>query len=286
MEGHESMPKISLPDCAYIAVGGKDAADFLQGLITTDLAGVEAGEAHAGALLTPQGKILFDFLISRSDDGFILETQISQRDALVKRFSMYKMRADVTLTSLDAVGTMVIWGEDVSASGLKDMRFAKAGVDLRRVAAGTTSEDATAYHRLRIENGIAEAGSDFALSDTFPHDIMLDMNGGVSFKKGCYVGQEVVSRMQHRSTARRRIVIVKADGALPVSGAELLADGKLAGVLGSAVGSQGLALARIDKLGDAIAEGKPLTIGDIGITVSLPTWTGLSFPTSNDEVPA
>ena len=280
------MPKVSLQDRAYISVGGKDAADFLQGLITTDIAIVETGEAHAGALLTPQGKILFDFLISRSDDGFLLETQIGQRDGLVKRLSMYKLRADVTLSSLDTSGTTATWEEKGSTAGLKDMRFSKAGVDLWRSVGGAVADDENPYHMLRIENGIAESGSDYALSDAFPHDIILDLNGGLSFRKGCYVGQEVVSRMQHRSTARRRIVIVQGDSPLPGSGTELLADGKVAGVLGSAIGSQGLALARIDKVGEAMAAGKQLSSGGLEVTVSLPTWSGLSFPSSSDEVPA
>ena len=280
------MPKVSLPDRAYISVGGKDAADFLQGLITTDIAIVETGEAHAGALLTPQGKILFDFLISRSDDGFLLETQFEQRDGLIKRLSMYKLRADVFLSSLDGLGTTVTWEEDGSTAGLEDMRFARAGIELKRSVGATQSDDETHYHVLRIENGIAESGADFALSDAFPHDIMLDLNGGVSFKKGCYVGQEVVSRMQHRSTARRRIVIVRSSDPLPASGCELLADGKVAGTLGSALGSNGLALARIDKIGEAMAAGKQLTIGDVNVNVSLPSWSGLSFPSSSDEVPA
>ena len=280
------MPKVFLQDRGYIAVGGKDAGDFLQGLITTDVAVIEFGEAHAGALLTPQGKILFDFLISRTEIGFLLETHMVQRDGLVKRLGMYKLRADVTLSSLDGAGTTVTWEEHSSSTGLLDMRFAKAGVDLKRSVGGELVDDNAKYHNLRIENGIAESGFDFAVSDVFPHDIMLDLNGGVSFKKGCYVGQEVVSRMQHRSTARRRIVLVRGENALAHSGTELLADGKVAGVLGSVNGAHGLALARIDKMGEAMATGNPVTIGNVPVLVSLPDWSGLSFPKASDEVPA
>ncbi len=131
--------------------------------------------------------------------------------------------------------------------------------------------------------GIAESGSDFALQDAFPHDVLFDLTGGVSFRKGCYVGQEVVSRMQHRGTARRRVVVVTADAALPAAGTELLTGGKPIGTLGTVAGNRGLAIVRIDRAGEAIASATPILAGETAVSLSLPSWTGLAFPTSAAE---
>jgi folate-binding Fe-S cluster repair protein YgfZ len=114
----------------------------------------------------------------------------------------------------------------------------------------------------------------------------MDFNGGLSFKKGCYVGQEVVSRMQHRGTARRRVVTVKAETALPPSGTEITAGGKPVGTLGSVVGKGGLAIVRIDRAGEAIATATPLLAGETAVILELPAWTGLTFPSAADEASA
>jgi len=139
---------------------------------------------------------------------------------------------------------------------------------------------------LRINAGIVESGRDYALSDAFPHDIILDLTGGLSFRKGCYVGQEVVSRMQHRGTARKRPVIVRSEAALPATGTDLLAGGKPVGTLGSVSGTLGLAIVRIDRAADAMQSGTPITADGVPVTLELPAWTGLAFPQEASEVPA
>lgn len=279
------MPAVTLNGRAYISVSGTDAEDFLQGLITTDLPSLPQGEARAGALLTPQGKILFDFLVSRAADGSLtIETTEDQRDALLKRLTMYKLRAAVEISVLPGTQTTVAW-ED-SSDGLIDGRFAKAGMDVRRLPGADGSEDLAAYDALRISAGIVESGRDYTLSDAFPHDILLDLSGGLSFRKGCYVGQEVVSRMHHRSTARRRPVILRAESALPSPGTEITADGKTIGTLGTAVGQDGLAIVRIDRVADAVQAGTPVRAGEVEVAVRLPEWTGLEFPADSAEAPA
>ncbi|MEK1901928.1 MAG: folate-binding protein, partial [Rhizobium sp.] len=187
------MPAVFLKDRSLIAVGGVEAESFLQNLITTDIVSLGADEARPGALLTPQGKILFDFVIWREGDDFIIETDATQREALLKRLTMYRLRAPVTLTPGAEDGVTVSWGEDAE-KGVKDSRFAKADVTVLRRAGHHGSDDAALYDALRIENGIVTSGPDYALQDAFPHDVLMDFNGGLSFKKGCYVGQEVVSR--------------------------------------------------------------------------------------------
>lgn len=279
------MPAVTLSGRAYFSITGNDAEDFLQGLITTDMPSLPAGEARAGALLTPQGKILFDFLVSRAPSGgFVIETTEEQRDPLVKRLTMYKLRAAVEIAPLPETLTTVSWGD--GAEGLVDGRFAKAGQTvLRRPGSGDT-DATTAYGALRIACGVVESGQDYALSDAFPHDVLLDLSGGLSFRKGCYVGQEVVSRMQHRSTARKRPVILRADVPLPATGTEISAEGKTIGTLGTVAGKDGLAIVRIDRAAEAMRAGAPILAGDVVVSARLPEWTGLSFPGDETEAPA
>ncbi len=277
------MPAAFLPDRALIRVSGPEAEHFLQNLVTTDVAALPAGEARPGALLTPQGKILFDFLISRDGDGFLLETATGQQADLVRRLTMYKLRAAVAIAAEPDAGVTVSWGEERDTAALLDKRFAIAGAVLGRRPGRHAGEDDGAYLDLRIAAGIAESGADFALQDAFPHDVLMDRNGGVGFKKGCYVGQEVVSRMQHRGTARRRVVLVRGETALPAPGTEITAGGKPVGTLGSVRGALGLAIVRIDRVGEALATGVPVLAGETALTVSLPAWSGLDFPTAAEE---
>lgn len=282
------MPRVRLDDRAIVAVSGKDAEDLLQGLITTDLDALTPDEARPGALLTPQGKILFDFLISRDGNGFRLETARDQAEALLKRLTMYKLRSAVDLSIDASAAVTVIFGEAAPEHAYRDHRFEKAGVALFRaygdVAGDTAGVDE--LERIRIAAGVASAGTDYAAQDAFPHDVLLDKNGGLSFKKGCYVGQEVVSRMQHRGTPRRRVVIVTAESALPPTGTAITTDEKVIGSLGTVQGTSALAIVRVDKAGEAIANGVPLLAGDVPVTMVLPDWTGLTFPTSADEASA
>ncbi|WP_457582730.1 CAF17-like 4Fe-4S cluster assembly/insertion protein YgfZ [Ensifer canadensis] len=281
------MPRVRLNDRAIVAVSGKDAEDLLQGLITTDLDALAPDEARPGALLTPQGKILFDFMISRDGDGFRLETAADQAEALLKRLTMYKLRSAVTL-SLDQSTPTVIAFDEPQAGGYRDHRFEKAGATVFRSYGDTEADTASTaeFEQLRIVSGVAVSGPDYALQDAFPHDVLMDKNGALSFRKGCYVGQEVVSRMQHRGTPRRRVVIVAGASALPATGTAITADGKPIGTLGTVRGTSALAIVRIDKAGEAMANGVNLLAGDVTVTLTLPEWTGLAFPTTADEASA
>ncbi|MBB3136274.1 hypothetical protein FHS26_004028 [Rhizobium pisi] len=287
------MPDVFLKDRSLLIVSGAEAQSFLQNLITTDIVSLEPGVARPGALLTPQGKILFDFMIWQDGDGYTIETDAGQRDGLLKRLTMYKLRAAVIVAPLAEEGMTVSWGNEVGGAqdaagnqGVRDSRFAKAGVTLTR-RAGRHGDDAEMlYDALRISLGIVTSGPDFALQDAFPHDVLMDLNGGLSFRKGCYVGQEVVSRMQHRGTARRRVVTVSCATALPATGTEITAAGKPVGTLGSVEGGSGLAIVRIDRAGAAMAAGTPLLAGETPVSLVLPGWSGLVFPTSADEASA
>lgn len=271
------MSSTFLPDRQFIRVSGETSADFLQNLITCDVFDLPAGVARAGALLTPQGKILFDFLISKTDNGFVLEVDAASTDALLKRLTMYRLRAPIELSKDETTGVTITWDEDAPAGSLQDERFLKAGVNVYRTA-GQHSSASDDYTALRIAYGMVESGADFALQDAFPHDVLMDVNGGVAFKKGCFVGQEVVSRMKHRGTARRRVVQIEGESALPASGSEIVAGGKPIGTLGSVNGSKALGIIRIDRLAEALAGDVPVSAGGVLLTAKLPSWSGIELP--------
>ena len=275
------MPSALLADRRLIRVSGTGAEEFLNNLITADVENLPEGEARAAALLTPQGKILFDFMIWRDGGDYLIETGAAEQDALLRRLTMYKLRAPVDLKAETVEGVSVFWNENAPTAGIRDGRFGKAGIDLYRIPGASASGDIAAYDALRVEHGIAQSGRDYALQDAFPHDVLMDVNDGVSFKKGCFVGQEVVSRMKHRGTARRRVVTVSAEGALPTSGTEITADGKPVGTLGTVCGNRALAIVRIDRIADALASGTPLLAETVPVTVALPAWSGLSFPAAD-----
>jgi folate-binding protein YgfZ len=288
------MPSVSLPDRAVLRVAGPDAEHFLQNIVTADLADLQAHAAKPSALLTPQGKVLFDFLIAREGpDAFLIDCRADIADDLVRRLMLYRLRAKAEITKPEQVLVSAEWDMDSesspidssasridsTAAGLfRDLRFASRAVFRRYGGTAEASGDLEDWARLRISAGVAESGTDYALSDAFPHDVLLDQNGGVGFRKGCYVGQEVVSRMQHRGTARRRVLIVQADRALPASGADVTANGRPIGALGTVSGSQGLAVVRIDRVKDAMDAGVPILAGDAVLDLSIPPGASFTFP--------
>lgn len=277
------MPAALLPDRALIRLSGPDAEKFLQNLITTDLDSLPQGEAMPAALLTPQGKIQFAFMIWRDGADFIVDTQASNAEAMSKRLAMYKLRSKVEISNEPSDGVTVTWGDIAGDDAVVDMRFAAAGIPVMRQAGKHGDYTIEGYHALRVLAGVPETPFDFALDDVYPHDVMMDLNAGVSFKKGCYVGQEVVSRMQHRGTARRRLVIVTAEAPLPAAGTEITAGGKPLGTLGTIAGKRGLSIVRIDRAGDAMASETPILAGEVPVALTLAGWTGLSFPQPSEE---
>jgi len=286
------VPALILPDRTVIRVEGTDAEHFLQNLITASVEAIKPDEAHPAALLTPQGKILFDFLISKSgENGYDCDIRADQSDDFIRRLTLYKLRAAVTFEKLTEVPVIAGWDGGAPKDALRDMRFPKAAHVWRLHGNGSILDaDRAAWDAVRIAHGVAESGTDFTLSDVFPHDILMDKNGGVDFKKGCYVGQEVISRMQHRGTARRRVATLTAETDLPASagtGTELniLAGEKSVGKLGSVAGKTALAIVRTDRVADALEQGIPLTLNGIPVTLTLPGWTGLSFKSGDPNTP-
>lgn len=268
------MMKAWLADRGVVQVEGEEAASFLQGLLTNDVEALALGEARYAALLSPQGKILFDMIVARApaETGavFLLDCAATQAADLARRLGFYKLRTQVAVADASAeLGVVAAWKGAPSAGGLiyPDPRDARLGwrIIAPRAAAEALGEaDLPAYEALRIALGVPKGGVDFAYNDAFPQDGNMDLLNGIDFKKGCFVGQEVVSRMKHRGTARKRVARVTLAGEAPPPGAPIL-DGELAvGALGSSAGRAALAMLRLDRVAEAKAAGRGLTAAGIG----------------------
>ncbi len=281
-----------LTDRAVLLVGGADARDFLQGLITVDMATVDHRGAAYAALLTPQGKVQFDFLISAVADGaYRLDLPAETAADLLKRLTFYRLRAAVDLADISAdCPAHVAWNADgapVDRPGaVADPRLAALGC---RWYGGDAPDgepaDAAKWHAHRIRLGVPEAPRDFAYGEVFPHDIDMDDLSGVDFDKGCFVGQEVVSRMRHRGSARKRVITVSADAPLPAAGADILAGDRVIGRLASHDGVRGLALIRLDRLAAGLQAGAAITVDGVSLEAGIQDWATFSL-TPDDAEPA
>jgi tRNA-modifying protein YgfZ len=256
-----------LDDRAVIAVSGPEARDFLQGLVTNDIRRVEPGSLSYAALLTPQGKILFDFLIGSQDGTLLLDVPASARDALAKRLTLYRLRAKVDIAPRDDLAVM--WSEtEAPAPFGRDPRH--PGLGFRAIVPKADAPSgADAFRALRLKLGVPE-GRDFGQDKMFALDSDLDELNGVAFDKGCYVGQELTARMKHRGTARKRLLPVAAKAALPTPETPVTAGGREVGSLQSAYDTVGFALVRLDRLEEA--HDASFAAGDVAIEITKPDW--------------
>jgi folate-binding protein YgfZ len=278
-----------------VRVAGEDAEKLLQGVITNDMDLLASQPAIHAALLTPQGKILFEFFVAKAGkDAYLLETGADQSAGLAKRLGMYKLRAKVAIEDVsDAYRVLALWGaaphspaETARSVSFPDPRLPSLGLRIlaeaafaNDVASASNGMDATAeeYHAHRIALGVPEAGTDYALGDTFPHEADMDQLGGASFSKGCFVGQEVVSRMQHRAQVRKRVVPVEAVGSGELrAGAEITTGAAVIGKVGTVAGRRALAMLRLDRAAEAKAKGEPLMADGIEVVPRKPDWMATS----------
>jgi folate-binding protein YgfZ len=277
-----------LPDRGVVSVAGEEAGKLLQGVITNDMDLLRTQPAIHAVLLSPQGKILFEFFVVRTGEGFALETARSSAAALAERLRLYRLRARVEIEDVSSDYTVAaIWGGPYEPRGrgkaplwFKDPRLPDLGYrelvtmgsDWALAGESATSATPDEYHAHRIGLGVPEGGKDYALGDTFPHEALLDQLNGVSFTKGCYVGQEVVSRMQNRATTRKRVVPVLGDAPLPAPGTAVVAGGVEIGTLGSVASEKGLALLRLDRATELLQKGEVLRAGSLPVRIALPDW--------------
>jgi folate-binding protein YgfZ len=248
--------------------------------------------------LTPQGKIVADFFVAEAPQaeggGFFLDIPRALAITLVEKLNLYKLRAKLLIEDLsDILGVVAVWDGDASTKdcatkqGLTyaDPRLPALGfrvmIPPHRAAAaaselGAALVSAEDFEAHRIALGVPRGGLDFAYGDAFPHEADMDQLGGVDFAKGCFIGQEVVSRIEHRGTARTRAVALRYEGATPESGAPITAGERQIGTMGSAARGRGIALVRLDRVAEA--EQAALAAGGIPIRLIKPDWARFSFP--------
>lgn len=262
-------------DRAVFRFSGPDAHKLLNDVVTGHVPAGNDDTAAAWALLSPQGKILAEGLAGHAEDAIWVDVHQSVADDFFKRMKMYRLRAKAEIDDLRETHR-VGFAQDEEPTGLRHTdRMGPIDMGWRVIApiAATTDwvPNDSFYHAERIGVGIAHQGNDFPANDAFAHDIGLDILDGIDFEKGCYVGQEVVSRMKHRGTARRRPVIIL--GVDAPAGSPVLANGREAGTIGQVVDGAAVAILRLDR----IADPKAVTVDGKPVNVALPVWATYAF---------
>jgi folate-binding protein YgfZ len=263
-----------------IALKGPDARSFLQGLISNDMEDCAPGKGIYAALLTPQGKILFEFFVTEHGDRFLLDCAAARSADLMKRLTFYRLRAKVDIAPASDLKVAAAWdgASTANAAGVvsfPDPRLPALGLrligsltDLQAGIAGIPRGDYRA-HTLRL--GVPDS-ADLLPDSVFALDAGLEELGGVDFKKGCYVGQEVTARMKHRASARRRFLIADVEGDLPPAGTKLEASGREVGTLATGADKRALALVRLDRVEEARSAGAAITAMGQTVRLQMPSW--------------
>ena len=258
-----------LPSRALVRVSGPDWRVFLQGLISNDVETLASGRIRFAALLTPQGRMLFDLFVIGGEDGCLLDVDAGRREALVERLLIYRLRAKVEIAAAEG-SVCALWSAASGPEGwMADPRLEALGfrgVD-RTAPAGARVLDEAAYDGMRLELGVPDPARDAQPDKTYPIEADLDLLNGIDFKKGCFVGQETTSRMKRRGGIRTRMLPIRFEGEPPPYGAEVLAGARRAGEVLTARDGRGIALLRLDRIegGDLSVDGRPLQ-------VMTPTW--------------
>ena len=246
---------------ALIAVSGPDWRSFLQGLLTQDVEGLQPGEARFGALLTPQGRLLYDLFVIGRDDGAWLDVAAGRRDAIVQRLVMYRLRARVQIAADDAAVSASF--PRVADGYIADPRLPALGGRGYGIAA---SGDEAAYEAHCLALGVP-GPADWGSDRSYPIEAGFDLLNGIDFHKGCYVGQETTSRMKRRGQIKSRMLPIAFDGPPPAPGAEVLTGDLRAGEVLSVGAGRAMALMRLDR-----AEGAALTVDGRPVTLERPAW--------------
>jgi tRNA-modifying protein YgfZ len=271
-----------------IHVAGVDARKYLQGLITNDIGKAHDGRAIHAGLLSPQGKILFDFFVVAAKYGYLLDVAKDKAGELAKRLSFYRLRAVVEIAEEPSLAVWAAWGGEPrphqSTVAYPDPRLPELGfriilpADTSATELGCASASEADYDTHRIKLGVPEGGLDYGFGEAFPHEALFDQLNGVDFAKGCYVGQEVISRMEHRGITRRRIVPIEGEAPLPSPGSSIEVGNMPIGTIGSVSGASGLALVRLDRAEEALARGIPLTAAGVKLRLRQPSFAKFSVP--------
>ena len=235
---------------AVLRVRGPDWRGFLQGLLTQDVETLAPGEARFAALLTPQGRLLFDLFVIGQDDGCLIDVAAARRDALLQRLTIYRLRAKVEIAAEDTA-VMALWPEGAEGWSLDPRLPALGGRGYGAVPppdAEAVDEAASDRHRLSL--GVPDPDRDCPSETTYPIEANLDLLNGIDFRKGCFVGQETTSRMKRRGMIKNRMLPIAFDGPPPAFGAEVLAGERRAGEVLTGADGRAMALLRLDRIED------------------------------------
>jgi len=291
-----------LLDRAILRITGGDAREWLQGLVSNDMDDVTETRSIYAALLSPQGKILFDFFVVADGQDFLLDCEKDRRNDLAKRLAMYQLRSAVRIDADDDLQVAALYSEKAleTAGVLQDSagttrsgfggtvfvdpRCAALGARLIGRGAPLADELEAAmislsgeahYHERRLMLGVSNGSRDLVPDKAFVLESNLEELAGVSFSKGCFIGQEVTARTKHKSTLRKRILPVQVEGALPGSGSKIVAEGSEIGTLLSGQGTRGLALVRLDRWQAAIEESSEISCEGAQATIQVPPWLNI-----------
>lgn len=248
-----------LPQRAVFEVTGEDRGSFLQGLITNDIHTLKPHQSLYAALLTAKGRFLFDLFIKEEEASYLIDAEADRLGELLKKLNLYKLRSKVTLTPRPDLQVFALWGGE-AIPGLRPIRGATQGrvlMDPRLVEMGARSlgdpclpgchpASLQAYHQHRLSQGIPEGGQDLIPEKTVPLEAGLDELGGISWTKGCYMGQELTARTKHCGILRKRFFPVRIEGPSPSQGSPILQEGEKVGEMLSHSGAYGLALLRLE----------------------------------------
>lgn len=252
-----------------IRVSGPDARGFLNNLLTQSLDHLVAGPPRYGALLTPQGKVIADMLIWGRGESFVLDADPSRGADLLRRLTMYKLRAQVEITDVSDVHNVLV-ADDVFGEAQLDPRLPELG--WRALSAIRSPDGAAAYDAKRIALGVPDLARDATADEVFAGEALLDELNGVDFQKGCFVGQENVSRMKRRATTRKKFCRIAFDGDAPAPMTPVLTGEAELGTVRTGASGHAVALLRLDRALEAIETGKPLTAAGREIRLNPPSW--------------
>ncbi|MEX2518075.1 MAG: folate-binding protein [Paracoccaceae bacterium] len=242
---------------ALLRIAGDDAHDFLQDLVTNDLDRLTDENLVYAALLTPQGKYLFDFFVGKEPDGALfIDVAANRAAALAQRLSMYRLRRKVEISARDSAITLC-WGGERPEGSRPDPRHPDLGWRLYAAAPpqGAVLASRAEIDARRVALLVPETGIELIPDESYILEAGFERLHGVDFRKGCYVGQEVTARMKHKTELKKGLARVAIDGAAS-PGAPIEAEGKPAGVLHTVAGPEALAHLRFDRAGGQMRAGE------------------------------
>ena len=260
-----------LPERGVVEVSGEDRVSFLQGLVSNDVADAAPGRAVWAALLSPQGKWLADFFILAEGDRLLLDVERAQIPMLVQRLTRFRLRSKVAIRPADEILVYAGWDGAPGDAGIvaADPRLPTAGYRILSAVPLTTNAKAEDWDRHRLALGLPDGSHDLESDKTVLLEAGFDELGGVSWSKGCYMGQELTARTKYRGLVKRRLVPVTVEGKLPEPGAPVWRDGVEVGTLRSGRDTVALAALRLEALDG------PLTCGDSRLVPLVPDWMRL-----------